>query len=780
MRKSALIIILLTLGIKGLPQVLDYKAIHEDCKSAIRLLKQSKASLPADSLLFQNELQRVKTNYTAIADSLKSNASAAKYAAFETQRLINLCYAATNIEKLKACQAKLFEHVSKYHTSYDNPDSTHNEIAKCIVNSYESQNLWFEDSLLHHVTSALKQHMQSLQSRTWLSSKKQAFVDKYASQYYKRGIISLSEPVFRRFRDVYSQHSETNAKRPPFSKEYPLLSAKLQPTGKFLENIDPERIIIVATNETPFNLIYLITQLRTAHEAYPNTPVCIFRNPSTVSNDYLLALKRNLAFDGYFIIDLNEEDSNNTKNFPCCYFRSENGDMAFATNNPIDFLEWLEKPLSEQKLKQKEQLQANYKKLQAQKDSVAGLPPDNSLKYTLTDKKVSVKFKGYWHPQPDIKIKTYFFTESSYDTITDSLQMAQLEVSIQQNPAYLLSFFLARDTTKISLTADPYHNIQVSFADTRNRQWHKASTSLDSLYYQEQAYGYLLDNYPFQNTAFFGSIKKRNEVVKEQIQENLKFSTPSEKALLLLKHNLNRLSHTEPDTALNYEDLKAYFPIQHFDPVVWKSPYYKQWLDAWINYGINDLKNSIDMLYSSSKIIPDTANLSVSEYLWNKMNNMGRFDIMIHLDTTWLTGCADIKDVDVMKRVEGYKRMAAGKKAPNITWKENGTKMDLYSIEADTTIVVFWSDACPHCVKSLPEMYSKLSPRNNIKVVAVSVDTDESSLNLGEKHMPEWHHVWAKEGWESTLIELFNIFGTPEMYLLNQDHRILGKQINYQ
>ncbi|MGC9330678.1 MAG: hypothetical protein ACP5DZ_02240 [Bacteroidales bacterium] len=67
------------------------------------------------------------------------------------------------------------------------------------------------------------------------------------------------------------------------------------------------------------------------------------------------------------------------------------------------------------------------------------------------------------------------------------------------------------------------------------------------------------------------------------------------------------------------------------------------------------------MLYSAWQIVPNTANTIVSEYLWDIMNSMSRFDVMVHLNTTWLAGCTEIKIVDVMKRIEAYKRMTPEK-----------------------------------------------------------------------------------------------------------------------
>ncbi len=756
------------------------KIIHENYKEAINLLQQSKNTLPSDSLLFQNEMKRVKDEYNTFADSLKMYATAAHFTNFETQRLITLCYAAQSIYELKHQQDKLFEHLADNHIHIQNLDSVNEEIAKCLVNSYETQRIWFEDSLLHYVISAMEMHMQSLQYLTWLPVQKQAFVDMYASQYYKRGIISMAEPVFRHFRDVFIQ-KKTEPKTIKWSADYPVLSARLASTGKKLSDINMEKIGIIATNESPFHLIYLIVQLRTADKAYPNTPVCVFRLPDKVTDNYLLAMKRNLSIDNYYIINLNDADSKTAKQFPCCYYQSENGNIVFSTNNPIDFLEWLEKPLDEQEKKEKEQLHANYEKIQVRKDSIAALPPDSSLQYTITNKNLTVDFKGYWNTKPNIKTKKHYFVESSYSPISDSLKMATLEIFIQQNFIYSLNFLPAGNNTQVSLTADPSQNIKVRFADPRNQSWQNSSQTIDSLLFLDETYSYLIEKYPFLQADFMKKIRQRQKETNQKIQQHIqKQEDNAIRALLQIKYNIYQLYSTEQDTASQkYLDIHSCYPVHNFDSVIWESPYYKVWLDTWITYNMENLQKAIDMLYSAWQIVPNKANALVSEYLWDKMNSMGRFDVMIHIDTTWLAGCTGIKNEDVMKRIEGYKRMAPGKKAPNIIWQKNGAEMDLYGLKADTIIVVFWSDECEHCMKTLPGMYAKLSSRKDFEVVAVAVDEDESSFLIGKKYMPAWHHVWGNEGWQNDIIERYNIFGTPEMYVLDQEHEIIRKQTRY-
>ncbi len=62
-----------------------------------------------------------------------------------------------------------------------------------------------------------------------------------------------------------------------------------------------------------------------------------------------------------------------------------------------------------------------------------------------------------------------------------------------------------------------------------------------------------------------------------------------------------------------------------------------------------------------------------------------------------------------------------------------------------------------------------------IKVVAVNIDDDQSSLELGRRIMPLWHHIHARKMWQDQVVELYNIFGTPTIYVLGKDYRIIKK-----
>ncbi|MFO8054440.1 MAG: thioredoxin family protein [Bacteroidales bacterium] len=777
MEKHIALIILLLTGITGCSQESKPPEIHNSYRKAIQLLQQSKKQFPADSLLIEEEYNRLVRAYANVSDSLKSHAPETSFAGFETQRFINLCYAAESIEKLQHQQKSLFKHLGQYRDKLYNPDSIHNEVAKCIVNSYEKQAIWFDDTLLHYVTRAMEQHLNSLDADEWSLQKKQQFVNMYAAKYYQRGIVSMAEPVFRHFRRFY-QYDSAATDRLKLLQDYMLFSADLQPTKKKLSNLfNGKSIIIFVNNESPFHLIYLIKHMRTAMQAFPQTPVIILRDGSKVSNGYLKALRRNLAKPKHYIAGLSEQDCETAAKYSAFSAQGENGQLLYATNNPVDFLEWLEKPMKEQMEAKKKQHRQNYYKLKKRNDSIVALPVDSTRNYTVSTGPLKIHFRGNWNTRAKVRIKQHAFTKSiEKNDFTLYRQLATLEVYENNIPHYI-DFIPPEKEIDIDLIRTPQNEIIAIFKDSKNHRWNKSSQAIDSLMQISNGYYNLLENYPFQESKFIYEISRKSHATNDKMDAVIKNTKGPEKALLSLKYHVMTLSTLPAADSIGFKDLNSHYPAAEFDSAIWYSAYYKPWLDTWLNYGSDDLPNAIDQAFGYWKVVPEEATEEVGQYIWDRLNAMGRFDALVHLDTAWLTGCKGEDNPDVRKRIEGYKRMAPGEKAPNISWENKGEKMNLHSLEADTIMIVFWSDDCSYCKEKLPELYHKYGDSKHVDVIAVAVDKDESSIKNGKQFMPGWHHVWAKEGWDDELTELYNVFGTPEMYILDENFKVIKKSI---
>ena len=117
--------------------------------------------------------------------------------------------------------------------------------------------------------------------------------------------------------------------------------------------------------------------------------------------------------------------------------------------------------------------------------------------------------------------------------------------------------------------------------------------------------------------------------------------------------------------------------------------------------------------------------------------------------------------------------------APDIVLKEaSGIQIELDKIKADNILVLFYASWCPHCQKMIPELvqYLQHHKKNNIKVLAVSLDTNRNAwINFIKNNQLNWINVSDLKGWDSKAATDYYIYATPTMFLLNQDKKIIGK-----
>lgn len=143
-----------------------------------------------------------------------------------------------------------------------------------------------------------------------------------------------------------------------------------------------------------------------------------------------------------------------------------------------------------------------------------------------------------------------------------------------------------------------------------------------------------------------------------------------------------------------------------------------------------------------------------------------------------------------------------GKKAPNIRLvdvpaehfiaaadsaplKKNvyvGQFFNLYDIPSDFTVLVFWEADCGHCKKSMPilkNIYPKLKAKN-AEIVSVSLLFGEEGKvkwvdYINENKMYDWINAWNP--YEYKFKELYDVTSTPQVFILDKDHKIIGKRI---
>jgi thiol-disulfide isomerase/thioredoxin len=130
--------------------------------------------------------------------------------------------------------------------------------------------------------------------------------------------------------------------------------------------------------------------------------------------------------------------------------------------------------------------------------------------------------------------------------------------------------------------------------------------------------------------------------------------------------------------------------------------------------------------------------------------------------------------------------------------------VDYYKIPSKYVLIVFWDPHCGHCKKTLPPLYddyvAKLKPLG-VEVYAVAKATDSVLFHDWKAFIVANHLNWVNVGltWhvyeeakkasykfipEFTTIESLNyadtwdVYSTPRFFLLDADHKIVGKQLD--
>ena len=130
-------------------------------------------------------------------------------------------------------------------------------------------------------------------------------------------------------------------------------------------------------------------------------------------------------------------------------------------------------------------------------------------------------------------------------------------------------------------------------------------------------------------------------------------------------------------------------------------------------------------------------------------------------------------------RINNIKRLALGKTAPEIeTIDITGTVIKLSEIEAERTVLLFWSGSCNQCYKLITEL-KKISNQNQFEVLAISIDEEPASWSLIIDELElDWINSIEPDGIMSKPAHDYDIGETPVMFLLDKDKRIAAKPRN--
>ncbi|MEZ4910786.1 MAG: thioredoxin-like domain-containing protein [Saprospiraceae bacterium] len=237
--------------------------------------------------------------------------------------------------------------------------------------------------------------------------------------------------------------------------------------------------------------------------------------------------------------------------------------------------------------------------------------------------------------------------------------------------------------------------------------------------------------------------------------------------------------------------LKALRSIDYSDSRLYKSGLLSDAIDSHVWFIENSMSpldsvhalliRSIDIILSQLKMDERKYN-DITDYLFGLLEQRSMFPVAEYLSLKVLEDRSCTVDIKLANKLEGYRKLKIGNKAPDITFgahsyfPEHIQAGSLSAIDAAYKVVVFAANWCNHCQEVMPKLahhYTKWRAKG-IEVVLVSLDENMGEFTTFAAPLPFTATCDYKK-WESQPVKDYHIFGTPSFYLLKNNLEIVLK-----
>ena len=180
----------------------------------------------------------------------------------------------------------------------------------------------------------------------------------------------------------------------------------------------------------------------------------------------------------------------------------------------------------------------------------------------------------------------------------------------------------------------------------------------------------------------------------------------------------------------------------------------------------------------------------VLNYVFSKYSNskyMGFDAITVYLaDTFFLTDQADWVTTEFKEklkaRIDKIRPNLIGSIAPKLDKAQTpeGTFYPLHAVQSKYIVVVFWEPNCGHCKKEIPmllEIYHNYHHLGlEIYAFYTQRDLDSWKKTITDFEIEPWINVYDPL-YKTDFRDKYDVYSTPTMYILDQEHKILAKRI---
>ena len=236
--------------------------------------------------------------------------------------------------------------------------------------------------------------------------------------------------------------------------------------------------------------------------------------------------------------------------------------------------------------------------------------------------------------------------------------------------------------------------------------------------------------------------------------------------------------------------MAAFRDLDYTDKRLYKSGLFKEAIEShfWLleNCGkpldsvLVEMQFSIDAMLTPLKKDEQKLN-EVTDYLFDVLEKRSLFKASEYLALKVLNEVSCTINSDLARQLETYRAMKVGNTAPDIvfpTTRVNPTNdftiHKLSDLTSNYTLVVFGASWCPKCKEEMPAIAKlyRTWKAQGVEVLLVSLDEDQKAFYEFTINYP-FISITDLKKWDGTIVKDYYVFGTPTMYLLDKNRKII-------
>lgn len=167
----------------------------------------------------------------------------------------------------------------------------------------------------------------------------------------------------------------------------------------------------------------------------------------------------------------------------------------------------------------------------------------------------------------------------------------------------------------------------------------------------------------------------------------------------------------------------------------------------------------------------------VIEFLATSFTDKRNSEIVDWLFTEFYDRLSDSDEKFKRKKLDQLS-VSVGREAPDFTWKEGEQEYQLSELsDGRNYLLIFWSTACPHCTREIPEVHKFMKDFSGTSVVSFAIEDNDKEFKKFKAKLKGWHHAIGTHPeykFDNEVVRKYKIDATPTYFVLDQNKKIIA------